>query len=558
MIKNLYFCISPKHRTMQYMLHLFISLLCLCIISCSNTPIELKTAEQLMETAPDSSLHILKKLQIKKIRGSYSKALYALLMSQALDKNDIKLETDSLISIATDYFDDSDPVHAGYAWFYMARVANNKGNAEKQADALLKAQGYAETTKNDKLRGLAYGDKGQMYKAQGQTDSAICYLKRSNQSLIKITDKRNYIINLLNLGTEYLKISRFDSVIVNYLLAAETAKNINDTLLISSIYRSLGSVYLKQKDYNQALYYYKKVPITSEEIYNSNKWFLQANVYVRTGETDSARYCLNKVKLLHEMAPDYYMLWQQVYEKEGDLNQSLIFSSKAINAVDSLYKTKLDVSFAGLEKKYRFQGLQIANQQLVIKNKQTSIVLLMALLVLTTLTVFLLFWRIRVKKQQLETQKQLVIQEHALVEKEKENTAKEKENSALLERQLKLQNILLSNIKVHQTNTVKRPTVWREGSKDTIEKQYEAFYNELKTYVDMEFNNFTIRLKEKHLVLTENDIFISCLLIAEFETGMMATIFNIQTDSMNKQRYRLRTKLKLSNSENLLDYLLHF
>ena len=85
-----------------------------------------------------------------------------------------------------------------------------------------------------------------------------------------------------------------------------------------------------------------------------------------------------------------------------------------------------------------------------------------------------------------------------------------------------------------------------------------TFYNELKTYVDMEFNNFTTRLKEKHPVLTENDIFISCLLLAEFETGMIATILNVQAESINKYRYRLRTKLKLANSDNLLDYLLHF
>ena len=111
---------------------------------------------------------------------------------------------------------------------------------------------------------------------------------------------------------------------------------------------------------------------------------------------------------------------------------------------------------------------------------------------------------------------------------------------------------------MHQTNSIKRPTVFRDGSKETIEKQYEAFYNELKTYVDMEFDNFTIRLKERCPVLTETDIFISCLLIAEFETGMIATVLNVQTDSLNKYRYRLRTKLKMSNSDNLLDYLRHF
>jgi hypothetical protein len=336
------------------------------------------------------------------------------------------------------------------------------------------------------------------------------------------------------------------------------AEHSNDTLIISTIYRCLGSVYLKQRNFDKALYYYNKVPLTNVEIHNSNKWFLKATVFVQTGNTDSARYCLNKIKVLNEMAPHYYELWQQLYEKEGNTKLALKYASKTIIAIDSLYTSKLAESFAGLEKKYKFQRLKIENQSLIINNKQKEIIIIFALFVLIIFVVIVLFWRLRVKKNQLLVQKQLLINETALVLVEKEKLEKEKENNALLEKQLKLQNILLSNIEMHQTNILKRPLFWREGSKETIEKQYNAFYNELKTYVDMEFNNFTIRLKEKYPLLTENDILISCLLIAQFETGMIATILNVQTDTLNKYRYRLRTKLKLTNSDNLHDFLLHF
>lgn len=272
----------------------------------------------------------------------------------------------------------------------------------------------------------------------------------------------------------------------------------------------------------------------------------------------SNRKYLEKVTELQNMAPDYYRLWQAIYKKQGNTQKYIFYANKVNLAIDSLYKKKLEISFAGLEKKYKYQGLQIAYQNLTIKNNQRGIFLLLLLLALSVFSGVILFLRLRVKKNEVEYQKDIAIKKQKLLEKEKENTAKEKENNALLERQLKLQDILLSNIKMHQTNSIKRPTVFRDGSKETIEKQYEAFYNELKTYVDMEFDNFTIRLKERCPVLTETDIFISCLLIAEFETGMIATVLNVQTDSLNKYRYRLRTKLKMSNSDNLLDYLRHF
>jgi len=475
---------------MQHLRSYFISLLCICFVGCTNYSKELNQAEQLMDTAPDSAFHVLKHINQNRLFTPSYRALYALLMSQALDKQDIKVESDSLIHIATDYYSESEPQHAAYAWFYTARVANNKGDVNWQADALLKAQEYADKTENDKLKALVYADKGQMYKTQGKTDSAINYFKRSYQSFKKINDSYNSIIGLLNLGTEYLRLSSFNSVIINCLLAEKMATSLNDTLLISAIYRNLGSVYLKQKNYHQALYYYNKVPVTTAEIYNSNRWFLQANVYVRTGNTDSARYCLNQVKELHEMAPDYYVLWQQIYEKEGKLNLALLYASKAIDAIDSLYKTKLDVSFAGLETKYKYQGLQIAKQQLTIKNKQYGIVILIILLILSTFVVLVLFWQIRVKKQQLESQKQLLMQEHALVEKEKEN-------SALLSKQLKFQSILLLNIEQHRNNSIKRPGLWKNGSKESNAEQNTIFYQEMIACMDLEFNNISDRLLNK-------------------------------------------------------------
>ncbi|NDP21866.1 MAG: tetratricopeptide repeat protein [Paludibacter sp.] len=479
-------------------------------------------------------------------------------MSQALEKNNIKIETDSLTSIATDYFDDSDPIHAGYAWFYRARTASNRDSVNEQAKNLLKAQEYSEKATDNKLRGLVYGDKGIMYKNQLQLDSSIHYFKLAYEAFIQINDYKNTALSLLRVGDIFLNLSKNDSVLKYYFLAEKIVDRSNDTLLISTVYRSLGSIYYRFKDYKLALNYYDKVPLTRVALYDSNKYYLIAKTYVQLNEIDSARKYLEEVTELQNMAPDYYELWKKIYEKRGNTQKYIFYANKVNLSIDSIYKKKLEISFAGLEKKYKYQSLQITNQSLTIKNKQRGLYLLVSLLMLSICIVLFLFWRLKVKKNEVEYQKDIANKKQELLEKEKENTAKEIENSALLERQLKLQNILLSNIKMHQTNTVKRPTVWREGSKDTIEKQYEAFYNELKTYVDMEFNNFTVRLKEKHLVLTENDIFISCLLIAEFETGMMATILNIQTDSMNKQRYRLRTKLKLPNSENLLDYLLHF
>ncbi len=54
--------------------------------ACSLVPNELKTAEQLIETAPDSALHILQHLSPSKYKSDKNRALYVLLMIETQGK----------------------------------------------------------------------------------------------------------------------------------------------------------------------------------------------------------------------------------------------------------------------------------------------------------------------------------------------------------------------------------------------------------------------------------------------------------------------------------------
>jgi hypothetical protein len=536
----------------QYFCSGLMTILCIIgIYGCSGTPDKLKTAERLMQTAPDSSYHILQHIKPKHLYTRSDKALYALLMSQALDKNDIKVESDSLIRIATDYYTGKDPEHAGYAWFYMARCAGNSGNAKIQAEALLKTQEYARMTTNYKLQGLMYAAKGDMYKSQKQTDSSIYYNKCAYRLFRRIGDHRNGILSLLSIGRDYLYDENYDSSLFYFQLSEKIAKNSNDTLIFSAIYRYFGNVYLKMNEYKKAIYYYHFVPLTHIAIYDSNKWFLLANVFVKTGKNDSAIFYLKKITELGEMAPGYFKLWQILYEKEGKSKDALYFSKRVVDATDSLYKKKLDVSFAGMEKKYKYKNLQLENKNLIIKDENTNILLLIALFCLSVIVIISLLWRNRIKNHQLKIQVELAQNEKIFLEKEKENIK-------LLEQQLRMQNILLSNVKQYRDLSIKRVNHpdQKQGSISPILNL--TFHEELIASMDIQYHDISKRLTIQFPDLTERDILICCFLLADFETGMIATILDVKIESITKHRYRLRTKLGLQNSENLLEYLRSF
>ncbi|MDD3322815.1 MAG: LuxR C-terminal-related transcriptional regulator [Paludibacter sp.] len=500
-------------------------------------------AEQLMETAPDSALHILKRLHPNKLSGSSNRALYAILMSQALDKNDIKVESDSLVIIATDYYTDSEPERAGYAWFYHARVANNKGDANEQARNLLKAQKFAETTANHKLLTLVYADKANMYGSQRQFDSLIHYFKLSYQASRQINDTRNSIITLLNIGYGYEYISKLDSALQYFKLAEKQLRFSKDTSMMSNIYRCIGSVYFQKKDYKQAMHFFVKTPITHDAFFDYNKWYLIANVYVETGKMDSARLCLSKVKALGNMAPDYYRLMQIIEQKQGNMIEALRYANRITEVKDSMNLRKLDDSFAGLETKYRFQNLKIDKQNLIIKNNRNRLLLSIALICLSLFALVFLLWKLKAEKDQLNVQKLLV--------------EKEKENNALLEQQLKLYNVLLLNIGQYRDQT-KRPHYHDKDSNKISLMQNATFYEELIACMDIQYCDISKRLIDRFPSLSERDILICCLLLAEFNTGMIATILDVKNDSITVHRSRLRKKLQLENSQNLEEYLRHF
>lgn len=522
-------------------------LICLCFFGCSLIPGELKTAEELMETSPDSALKVLRGIRRIQLINPADKALYALLMSQAYDKNDIKIESDSLISIAADYYDKKEPIRAGYAWLYSGRCAHNRGNAEAQADALLKAQEFAEMTDNYKLQGLVYCDKADMYQSQNQMDSVIAYNKKGYQVFVKANDTYNSVLAAISIGYSYSAARIPDSALAYYSTAEKLTVPLNDIVLTSTIYKGLGNNAFHQKDYQKALYYYHKAPVTNCEIYDYNKWYLIGKTFVKINRLDSAKYYLNKVKHLDIMTTDYYLLWQKIYEKEQNLPKSLYYAKKIITIKDSIYKHSLKNSFAGLEKKYHYEHLSVENKNLIIKNKQKGIMILVFLLLTSIIVIVFLNWRFQTKKHQLTIQQQLNEQEKALLEKANEN-------NDLLQRQTRMQYVLLQNVEQYRSESSKGKRNILDKTRSSVSKIEE----EIIIHTDSIYKNISNRLSEKYPQLTQRDILICCMLLAGFDTGMIATILDVRYESINIHRSRLRKKLQLENNENLIEFLRNF
>ncbi len=125
----------------------------------------LHRAEALMNEYPDSAYTLLQTLPVDKLHQDKNRARYALLYSQALDKNYIDETNDSLINIAVDYYRITDDVHSKFlAFYYQGRIYTNAGELHKAMLAYTEAEQLADEVKDGYLVGLLYSEFGRIYR----------------------------------------------------------------------------------------------------------------------------------------------------------------------------------------------------------------------------------------------------------------------------------------------------------------------------------------------------------------------------------------------------------
>ncbi|MDE6814220.1 MAG: hypothetical protein K2J28_10455 [Duncaniella sp.] len=155
----------------------------------------LAAAEELMDTRPDSALMILQSIPPGSLGSAGGRALYGLLMTQALDKNYIDVTSDSLIRPAVDYYEDSsDKFRLMKSLYYLAGVDYYRKAYSESLIASFRAYELARQLDDKFWIGMTarriaeiYGDN---YCAKEQMEFARIALDN-----FRLTDRRPFIHN---------------------------------------------------------------------------------------------------------------------------------------------------------------------------------------------------------------------------------------------------------------------------------------------------------------------------------------------------------------------------
>ena len=513
------------------------------INGCSFQSQELKTAEHLVETSPDSALQILRKLSPDKYGSDKNRALYGLLMIQALDRKHLPLKPDSLLDFSIDYYQNNkDGDRLATSYLFKGRTCKYASQYEKAMTFYLKALDEANESNNDLLLGRINLDMGDINNIQGDYKVA----RKKYQSAYICFKKANFqpqaFYSLLNIGRTYHEAKDYKTAQTYYKKIVCEAK---DSLQKGALYQEIGLNFFSSKQLDSALYFYKKsinypyIGINRSIIYS-----YIADLFFSINQYDSAIiFASNSLKydIDFRTQRDCYRILTNCEYMRGNMSQMSLYMNKYVALGDSLRKVETQAKGSYMETNH------IAKKE-AAKNKYIAWYLTTLAFLILVAAYFLYRFitrRSRDEKQHLQQihrgekvsiHKKVIDDKRGSLQQQIENRKKqmltESKNSGSEEREKRLRNIYKELLHYDEP---------------------ELFYNEMDKFL----NGLISKLKTHCSTLNENELLLCCYLLLHIPTYDMIILFGYKSDvGLKSLKGRLSKKLQLKNAGLLEEFLL--
>ncbi|ADQ80044.1 Tetratricopeptide TPR_1 repeat-containing protein [Paludibacter propionicigenes WB4] len=514
-----------------------ISLLCLLLASCSSTPDELKIAEHLIESRPDSALTILQTIRPQNLELDSHIALYCLLINKALSKTDKYPASDSTINTSINYYKkNNEKERLIECYFYRGKLFMHLKKYDEATNMFLKALDNKSATKHDKLWAELYHNLGN-----------ICYIQH-----------------------EYLNARE------KYIQSAEYYNKANTVLESNYRLLDIGRTYFSEKKYNTALFYYSKVLGQSKDSFQTGKALQEIGInYLHSGKIDSAQKYLTRCLHYPGKAEDkglQFMSLADMYLKCSQFDSAFHYSALALKEPTDLltkrecYRILVDIEF---HKKNLIQmgkymtlfqsysnfvkALESQTKSTVIENlhdtneiekgtKRNTIIILSILFIVLSLSgiiVYLLFKRNKAKKTQLKLFRDQLSTKQEFVSRNlsrRIQTAKETQTD-------------------HRRNASSEERVKLDKELYNKTLQLEK-WDDFKVEMNHTFNQIIDKLELNFSGITQREMIWCCLHLLEVPNTDKMLILDASPDSLYKLKQRLAKKLNLKTTKQLDSFLI--
>ena len=515
----------------------------------------LKEAEALMYTYPDSALQLLEAIQQPKQLTGQEQADYALLLTQARSRCRIIAASDSLIRIATDYYQDSnDNARKAKAFLYLGDVYMDMQNHVEAMKALKQAEEVLDDAEAS-TQSLVYSNLGYLNRKIANYELAWRYYQ--NALVIDKTNENSEwvvtnLINMLNLPLSEIQ----DSTIYYVHLLEKTLLSVNSELQTKA-YNNIGVYYYKQKKKERAAYYFCKTIHASNA--NSYRAYLNlARIYDEEGNTARAD-SLYQVALQSPVWATRARIYEALYNRSLHAHryqEATEYMKHYQQAADSFYTQRQAQEIQELQTKYDFEVL--ARKKTETENRLLRITIGGSLLLFLSLLAMYYF-----KKKythQLQELENLIRQINELENKEKDMEDLVSTLNESLERSTVLSNEFL-RVKGKWTDSedILALGVYIRLKRDLSLYNPSSDLPLLGHWLDIVYSQFASRLTSEHRNLTVSELSICYLHRMGYSIQEMSQAMHVKTDSIKRYIYRACANMGIPQSrEEFAKYISKF
>ena len=548
--------------------------------------------EKCMDLCPDSALNLLKGIHDPEKLWGESQATYALLMTQAMDKNYMKFSSDSLIALALNYYTitQTSPIMYAKALFYHGRVMLELDKEEEALKSFLAAKDVYERTKDHKMLALIAEEVGMINRKQDLYDDALTNFREALTTYKQLKDSLSVISASLNIARVYLFKSEWDSCSLYYNNALEIAVQKNYLSEIT-ILHELGILYRSMQNLSEAERYFLAA---YEKETDEEKKYMEClslgYLYMQMGQTENARKYLimsaNSSKAYTQISA-----YDCLYFLEKDIDnfeEAIVYHELADSITNAMEEINSRELIASLQKKYENEKLR--NDNLQMKVRYTNFILWGTIAFLFVVACMCYYYYKNRNNKKKIAEIELQIQEN---EEEIERYQQEIEDIQISKDQVLKENLMLeeNRTKVGELNgkivlltmqnktlsehlkelggelnvgissgsfihafrlllAIKEGTLRGKLSNEERQKLFSLF--------DLIYWNYVSRLLERAPTLTKHDLEICCFLKFGLSHEELSCIFHTTSDSVTRAKGRLKGRLGISPQDDLDLFLKEF
>ena len=523
------------------------------IVSCydarkSETYRLLEDVDSYIEARPDSALAVLEGIDKSELTSKELEAKYALLLSQALDKNYIDLQSDSIIAPAVRYYENhGTPDERLKMYYYSGRIKQNSGDYEGAMERFVKGESYGDECTDKALLGRLYAVKQYVYQETINYPSAIPNAQLAADAFLEAEDVHNYLLKINDLA-------------ILYQLTHDEAKHAECINIIKENWDILTDKH-KSHYYTILLNPYSNAENPDEliseylsEVKDSSLiiWSGLSNVYLRLNQPESVLQVLEYSLKYNQDEKDaaYYFAQASAYEQLGESDEALAAYKKYVEITDAndLEILKADTKFIEERHKKEIELLDAEH------SKERIMFISIIAILCAVIIIYLIRKQLQIRtaeKKQLEIEKKryeqlyadAIAERDALTKMIEDSSVKDETKTVIRERLEVLNKVIISHI----TDT--------SSANKKAFQELEALISDRDSFIEstrltIEGNNpeFIDALRESGL--TDEEINICCLYVIGLKGKDIKTYTN--QSRLYIQSAEIRHKLGLTENDTNL------